>query len=155
MTNETVVYIQMNNWHKRDCNKRFFYCYLEGALSTMNGINVEYPEGIVCKTSDEEEQWMIDNKLCINNDVYDMSSQYWITTTKEWVERNFPELMPYVSEDPEDYMYKNDRKYFLKYTQENYGIHFSTPICGLEEDIVEYLADGRFAFPELFETNKK
>jgi len=155
MTNENVVYIQINDWHAKDYNKRLLYCYLEGYQTIASNVTVDYPEGVVCKTIDEAEQWMIDNKLCINSDCYDMSSQMWITTTKEWVENNFSELMPYVSENPEDYMYKNDRKYFLKYIPENYGMHFSTPICGLEEDIDEYLADGRFAFPELFETNKK
>jgi len=151
-TTETVVYLQINNWTPPENQERFLSCYLEGSLTDWD---VEYPEGVVCHTVDEEEQWMVDNKLCINNDVYDMSSHYWITTTKEWIEKNFPELLCDASETGKDWLYKNDRKYFLKYMPENYGIHFSTPICGLEGDIAEYLADGRFAFPELFENDKK
>jgi len=85
-----------------------------------------------------------------------MSSHYWITTTKEWLEQNFPELLCDATETGKDWLYEDDKRYFLKYMPENYGNHFVTEYneTGMAE-VNEYLKAGRFAFPTLWTYFKK
>lgn len=120
MKKETIVYFQCNDWvPSPEAASKFIYAYLEGSLYYKEQ---PFDFEVVTKTTDEEHDWIKKNRLCINVDVYDQSLQYWVTTTKEWVEENFPELLPYVSEEPKDDMFKGDKKYYLKYTEENIGV---------------------------------
>ncbi|WQJ53691.1 MAG: hypothetical protein [Wendovervirus sonii] len=144
---EQIVYFFINDWQLKEDFKRLFYCYLNGYISVMLKRHVDFPEGIVCKSIEDEYKWAIDNKICINIDIYDMATLFWITAPKEWVEKNFPEILPFVKQYPEDRIFKNDRKYYLKYIPENFGYHYAT---SMDDDTVEYLAAGRYAFPELF-----
>lgn len=122
MRTGTVVYFQCNDWEPYPNEaERFIYNYLEGSIyANEEGFNA------VNKTIDDELKWIEANSLCINCDSYDQSVQYWVTTTREWLEENFPELVEYASEEPQDYMYKGDKKYFLKYIKENIGQHWAT-----------------------------
>lgn len=122
MRKGTVVYFQCNNWNPYPEEAgRFIYDYLEGTLYTnyeqCNPVN---------KTEQECLNWIKSNDLCINCDIYDQSVQYWVTTTKEWIKENFPELLEYASEEPQDDIYEGDKKYFLKYIEENIGQHWAT-----------------------------
>lgn len=102
----TIVYLQCNDWSPSpEKASRLIYDYLEGSI---------YDKNSVIKTVEEKLEWVKTNKLCINTDIWNMSIQYWITTTKEWLELNFPELLPYCSETPDD-------DYYLEYTEDNYG----------------------------------
>lgn len=116
MRQGTVVYLQCNDWCPSPAEaEKFIYDYLEGYHDSIDNPNA------VLKTQEETETWIKENDLCINTEIYDMSIQYWVTTTKEWLEDNFPELLPYASEEPKDYMFEGDKKYFLKYEEENVG----------------------------------
>lgn len=111
----TVVYLQINDWNPYPKeSKRLINDYLEGL------INIE-DESIGAQPLYD---WIKENKLCINQDVYDQSLQYWITTTKEWLEENFPELLLFANEEPKDDCFKGDRKWFLRYCDENVGLFF-------------------------------
>lgn len=117
MRKGTVVYFQCNDWEPNpEESSRFIYDYLEGSMyaNDKNSTSVN-------KTPEEEITWMKANDLCVNVDNYDMSLNYWVTTTKEWLEENFPELLPFASETPQSFMYEGDEKYFLKYTEDNVG----------------------------------
>lgn len=116
MRQGTVVYFQCNDWSPSPKEaENFIYNYLEGYHDSIDNPNA------VLKTQEEVDTWYKENDLCINTEIYDMSLHFWVTTTKEWLEDNFPELLPYASEEPKDYMFKGDKKYFLKYEEENVG----------------------------------
>lgn len=138
MRKGTIVYFQCNNWEPYpEEAERFIYNYLEGSVY----VHVKDEQfNVVNKTIEEELAWIKSNDLCINCDIYDQSVQYWVTTTKEWLEENFPELVEYASEEPQDYMYKGDKKYFLKYIEENIGQHWATETMeiGLPDKFNEY-----------------
>lgn len=119
MRQGTIVYFQCNNWtpYPEEAS-RFIYDYLEGDFCS------EDPDSTsVLKTPEEIDKWIRENDLCINQDLYDMSNQYWVTTTKEWLEENFPELLGVASEIPEDDLWVGDHMNFLQYREENVGCH--------------------------------
>lgn len=113
-----IVYFQCNDWDPcPEEAERFIYNYLEGYL---------YPEEetTVCKTLEEVDKWERENELCIHFTTYDMSVNYWVSCKKSWLEQNFPELLPDASEEPEDFMWKGDKKFFPKYCLDNFGEYF-------------------------------
>lgn len=130
MIKGTVVYFQCNDWSPSPKEaERFIHQYLEG----------DFSEHTPMKTDAEVDEWIENDCLCINCDIYDMSIQYWITTTKEWLEQNFPELLSFVSEEPKDYLFKGDKKYFLKYSEENIGVHWWTNEKDYEENMDRFV----------------
>lgn len=111
MRTGTVVYFQCNDWNPYpDAAYRFIYDYIEGPVYAEH-------ESSVIKSRDEQDKWIKENDLCINSDIYDMSIEYWVTTTKEWLAENFPELLQFAMEEPDD-------EWFLKYEESNVGEFF-------------------------------
>lgn len=110
---DEIIYFELNNWFAgRD------YPDDEPFLSWMS-------DDLKIKFHDEE--WVIENKLCVVHDIVDMSSNFCITTTKEWVEDNCPDLLTKYTEflrTPDEYgnvigHFGHD---FLEYDEYNFGI---------------------------------
>lgn len=108
-----IVYFELNNWFAgRD------YPDDEPFLSWMsNDYNIRF----------NDEEWVKDNKLCVVRDLVDMSTNFCITATKEWVENNCPSLLiehiKYLRIPDEDgYAYGRFGHEFLEYCEENFGI---------------------------------
>lgn len=107
-------------------------------------------------------EWVKENKLCVRCGNIDMSANYVVTATKEWVEKNCPELL---SDDTYEYWVQvcgkdgetiktKKKKFsdfvfhpnesgevedgfgwpFLEYCEENIGIHYYEDPSETEED---------------------
>lgn len=69
------------------------------------------------------EKWIKENKLVVVESVVDMSFNYCISTTKEWVEENCPELLTKYTDfirkpDEDDEVYGRFACPFLEYAKE-------------------------------------
>ena len=93
-----------------------------------------------------DEKWIEENKLVVVESLVDMSMNFCITTTKEWVEENCPELLSKykefirkVDEDDEP-PYGRFGCPFLEYDEENIGYHYAEEVeCnGYFQYIVDY-----------------
>lgn len=110
-----IVYFELNNWFAgRD------YPNAEPFLSWMkDDLNQKF----------RDEEWIKENKLVVVESLVDMSMNFCITATKEWVENNCPELLyTYENfvrkpEDGEDVPYGIFGCPFLEYEEENIGYH--------------------------------
>ena len=74
-----------------------------------------------------DEEWVKQNKLCVVMDFVDMSQNFCITATKEWVENNCPNLLTkYIQflRTPDEYGDVEGRfgHQFLEYDEDNFGI---------------------------------
>ena len=131
--NKNVVYFELNNWFSgRD------YPNAEPFLTWMH------------ENKFSNDKWLKENKLVCVKSYVDMSMNFCITASLEWVEKNCPKL---ISGDYENYtiirhsfkdgkgideeieyakpyaeflrLYGEDAKfgYFLDYEEENFGLH--------------------------------
>ena len=111
---EDVIYFELNNWFAgRD------YPATEPFLTWMNDYVLKF----------RDEEWVKENKLCVVAGNVDMSSNYCITTTKDWVENNCPDLLtlytefirtPYEDGEVEGRFGAP----FKEYNEENIGVHY-------------------------------
>lgn len=110
-----VVYFELNNWFAGED-----YPYAEPYTSWMcNDLKIQF----------RDEQWVKDNKLCVVMSFVDMSQNFCITATKDWVEKNCPSILTehnkflrFPDEDGDVYG-RFDHK-FLEYGEANFGIHW-------------------------------
>ena len=110
-----IVYFELNNWFSgRD------YPNAEPFLSWMrDDLNQKF----------RDEEWIKENKLVVVESLVDMSMNFCITATKEWVEENCHELLSTYKnfvrkpEDDEDVPYGRFGSPFLEYKEENIGYH--------------------------------
>ena len=118
-----IVYFELNNWFSgRD------YPNAEPFLSWMkDDLNQKF----------RDEEWIKENKLVVVESLVDMSMNFCITATKEWVEENCHELLSTYKnfvrkpEDDEDVPYGRFGCPFLEYKEENIGYHYADEIeCG-------------------------
>ena len=118
-----IVYFELNNWFSgRD------YPNAEPFLSWMrDDLNQKF----------RDEEWIKENKLVVVESLVDMSMNFCITATKEWVEENCHELLSTYEnfvkkpEDSEDVPYGRFGCPFLEYEEENIGYHYADEIeCG-------------------------
>ena len=118
-----IVYFELNNW----CSGRD-YPDAEPFLSWMrDDLNQKF----------RDEEWIKENKLVVVESLVDMSMNFCITATKEWVENNCIELLSTYKEfirkpeDGEDVPYGRFECPFLEYKEENIGYHYADEIeCG-------------------------
>lgn len=115
-----IVYFELNNWSPgRD------YPDVEPFISWMcDDMNQKF----------QNKEWVKENKLVVVESLVDMSSNYCITATKEWLEDNCPELLTKYSE----FIKKSDEGDdlpegrfgcpFLEYKENNIGIHFAEEV---------------------------
>ena len=127
-----IVYFELNNWFSgRD------YPNAEPFLSWMrDDLNQKF----------RDEEWIKENKLVVVESLVDMSMNFCITATKEWVEENCHELLSTYKnfvrkpEDDEDVPYSRFGSPFLEYKEENIGYHYADEIeCdGYDQYVVDY-----------------
>lgn len=110
---KNIIYFELNNWFAgRD------YPAKEPFLSWMrDDLNIKF----------RNNDWVKENKLCVVFDFIDMSQNFCITATREWVEQNCPDLLTEFTEflrepDEDGYVYGQFGHEFLEYTEENIGI---------------------------------
>ena len=104
---DDVIYFELNNWFAgKD------YPAAEPFLSWMgNDLRLRFMD----------DDWVRENKLCVVAHHVDMSVNFCITATKEWVERNCPKLLTKYTEfvrkyDPEsEEAYGRFGTHFLEY----------------------------------------
>lgn len=111
---EDIVYFACNDWNpfpKESDN----ICY--NYLSSYKPLD----ENVINKSVDDSQQWLIDNKICVNLEVVDMSCSYYITAPKKVFETYFKELLPLIKNEPYDFLWIGDNKQFLEYKEENFG----------------------------------
>lgn len=108
-----VVYFELNNWSAgRD------YPNDEPFLSWMaNDLKIKF----------RNEEWVKENNLCVVMDLVDMSQNFCITATKEWVEKNCPKLLTEYTEflrfpDEDGEVQGRFGHWFLEYEEDNFGI---------------------------------
>ena len=115
-----IVYFELNNWFSgRD------YPNAEPFLSWMrDDLNQKF----------RDEEWIKENKLVVVESLVDMSMNFCITATKEWVEENCHELLSTYKnfvrkpEDDEDVPYGRFGCPFLEYKEENIGYHYADEV---------------------------
>lgn len=115
-----IVYFELNNWFSgRD------YPNAEPFLSWMkDDLNQKF----------RNEEWIKENKLVVVESLVDMSTNFCITATKEWVEENCHELLSTYKnfvrkpEDDEDVPYGRFGSPFLEYKEENIGYHYAEEV---------------------------
>lgn len=127
-----IVYFELNNWFSgRD------YPNTEPFLSWMrDDLNQKF----------RDEEWIKENKLVVVESLVDMSMNFCIAATKEWIEENCPELLSTYEnfvrkpEDDEDVPYGRFGCPFLEYKEENIGYHYADEIeCnGYWQYVVDY-----------------
>lgn len=116
MNNNDVVYFELNNWiPEKD------YPATEPFLSWMgNDLSIRF----------RNEDWVEKNKLCVVESLVDMSSNYCITATKEWVKKNCPNLLTDYQEflrypdDGDEDVYGRFGCKFLPYEEQNIGVTY-------------------------------
>ena len=112
-----IVYFELNNWFAgRD------YPDCEPFLTWMgNDLQIKF----------RDEDWVKENKLVVVESFVDMSLNYCITATKEWVQLNCPELLTkyiqFVRYSEEDDGLPEGRFGcpFLEYNEDNIGNHYA------------------------------
>ena len=110
-----IIYFELNNWFSgRD------YPEAEPFLSWMkDDLKIKF----------NNEKWVTENKLCVLKSYVDMSQNFCITSTKEWVENNCPELLSKYTchlRIPDEYgdVYGRFGHEFLPYEECNIGITY-------------------------------
>ena len=127
-----VIYFELNNWFAgRD------YPTDEPFLSWVSEIKFR------------DEEWIKENKLVVVESLVDMSMNFCITATRDWVEQNCPELLSTYKEfirQPEE---DDEAPYgrfgcpFLKYQEGNIGYHYADEVeCnGYLQYVIDYEED--------------
>lgn len=110
-----IVYFELNNWFPGD-----HYPAEEPFITWIgNDLNIYF----------NNEEWVKENKLCVVRSIIDMSVNFCVTATIDWVEKNCPKLLTeykkflrYSDEDGDVYGQFGDE--FLEYSEENFGIEY-------------------------------
>lgn len=114
--NDDVVYFELNNWT----------------------VGIDYPndEPFLTWFDDDaniqfsNEEWVKSNKLCVVMNFIDMSINFCITASKQWVEDNCPKLLTTYKEFIREPNYLGDvvgefGHLFLPYKEDNFGILYN------------------------------
>lgn len=113
MQNTNIVYFELNNW---TCGKD--YPAAEPFESWMgDDLNLQFLD----------DEWVLENKLCVVVDFVDQSLNFCITAPEEWVLANCPELLTehskFVRTAQEDgTVYGRFGHEFLEYNSDNIGL---------------------------------
>lgn len=118
-----IIYFEINNWICGDDypNAEPFKSWLHDDLNQTL----------------KDDNWCKENKICVNHERIDMSNNYKITATMDWVRQNCPQLLEnqnskfiYNLKDEYD---EDETEYFegsgygeapyLKWCEENFGCH--------------------------------
>lgn len=113
--NNGIVYFELNNWA---CGKD--YPDDEPFISWLsNDFSIYF----------NNEEWVKENKLCVVKTMIDMSINFCISATKDWVESNCPKLLTDYRDilrfpDEDDEVYGRFGTHFNEYLDENIGIEY-------------------------------
>lgn len=108
-----IVYFELSNWTQDE------HYPAEEPFTTWigNDLNIYF----------NNEDWVKRNNLCVVRNIIDMSVNFCITATKEWVDKHCPRLLTehkkflrYPEED--DVVYGDFGDRFLEYSADNIGI---------------------------------
>ena len=108
-----IIYFELNNWFPGQD-----YPNAEPFLSWISDdLNITF----------RSEEWAKNNQLCVVMSLVDMSQNFCVTATKEWVEANCPELLTTYAKFlrfPDKYgdVYGRFGHEFLKYDKKNFGV---------------------------------
>lgn len=115
-----VIYFELNNWF---CGRD--YPNAEPFISWMaNDLKQKF----------RNEDWVKENKLVVIESNVDMSLNYCITATKEWVQLNCPEMLTKYTKfikfikSSEEYDDLPEGRFgcpFLEYNEANIGCHYA------------------------------
>ena len=112
---DNVIYFELNNWFSgRD------YPDDEPFISWMrNDLRIPF----------RDETWVKENRLCVVFSFIDMSQNFCITATREWVEKNCPKLLMDYKKflrqpDEDENVQGRFSQWFLPYSEENIGIKY-------------------------------
>lgn len=122
-----IIYFELNNWFRGQDypDAEPFIGWMENDL----------------KQKFRNEDWIKENKLVVVESFVDMSMNYCITATKEWVQTNCPELLTKFTwfvrsiEDDDDLPQGRFGCPFLEYSEDNIGYHYAEE----KEDVNGYL----------------
>ena len=115
MNNNDIIYFELNNWFAGSD-----YPAAEPFISWMSDdLSIRF----------RNEDWVEENKLCVVESLVDMSSDFCVTATKEWVDKNCPSLLTDYQEflrypDEWDEVYGRFGCRFLPYEEENIGLTY-------------------------------
>lgn len=128
-----VIYFELNNWF---CGRD--YPDAEPFISwMMDDLNQKF----------RNEDWVKENRLVVVESIVDMSLNYCIAATKEWVQANCPDLLTKYSQFvryPEEDDDTPDGRFgcpFLEYGEANIGCHYAEEKedgCGYLYYSIEY-----------------
>lgn len=119
-----IVYFEVNSWCPGDN-----YPAVEPFLSWMS-FDSCIPFGDI--------DWVRENKLCVVENLIDMSINFCVTATEEWVKENCPELLTTYTQ-------------FLRYPEKNGCVHgewgdefleYSEENIGIKDDYQEVITNG-------------
>lgn len=108
-----IVYFELNNWFSG-----MDYPDAEPFITWMSNDLKQYFRN---------EEWVKENKLCVVHSIVDMSMNYCITATKEWVEENCPELLTKYTQfirEPDEWGDVEGQfgSYFRPYEEQYFGV---------------------------------
>ena len=110
---DKIIYFELNNW-----SAGIFYPD-DGLFRSWMGNDLQIKF--------DDENWVTKNKLCVVRELIDMSSNYCITATREWVMNNCPKLLTDYTkflryEKDDGRVHGRFGTEFKKYREENIGI---------------------------------
>ena len=111
---QEIIYFELNNWIR---GKHY---------PDAEPFNTWFKKDSEIVFNDED--WVKENKLCVVRSLIDMSFNFCITATKEWVLENCSELLTGYREflrwpDEDGKVYGDFDDEFLEYKEENIGLH--------------------------------
>ena len=131
-----IIYFELNNWFSgRDYpNAEPFLSWIQ--CNKENKYYIQF----------RDESWIKENKLVVVESLVDMSMNFCITATKEWVEQNCPELLSIYKEfirqpdEDDEAPYGRFGCPFLEYEENNIGYHYADEVeCnGYWQYVIDY-----------------
>ena len=118
-----IVYFELNDWTpgKDYPDVEPFCSWMQ--FNEKNNYNIAF----------RNEEWIKENKLVVVESLVDMSMNFCISATKQWVDENCPQLLttykefirkPVIEDDYEDLPEGRFGCPFLEYNEENIGYHY-------------------------------
>ena len=130
-----VIYFELNNWF---CGRDYpddepFIKWMK--CTKDNNYYIQF----------RDEKWIEENKLVVVESIVDMSLNFCITATKEWIQLNCPKLL---TEYTQFIRYSEDDDLpegrfgcpFLEHNEDNIGYHFAEEVeCnGYWQYVIDY-----------------
>lgn len=127
-----IIYFEVNNW--------FAGCDYPDAEPFLDWMRDDFNQKF------RDEEWIKENRLVVVESSVDMSMNFCVTATKEWVENNCPELLSTYEnfirkpDDDEETPYGRFKCPFLEYNEDNIGYHYAEEVeCdGYNQYVIDF-----------------